>query len=75
MTSENIKKEPFVRVAKRPEVSPKKAMLIRFSSILVALLIGGLLSLILTLAEGMLGASSWIDSATLRSTLAVARSI
>jgi hypothetical protein len=36
------------------------------------LLIGGLLSLILTLAEGMLGASSWIDSATLRSTLAIA---
>ena len=47
MTSENIKKEPFVRVAKRPEVSPKKAMLIRFSSILVALLIGGLLILAL----------------------------
>ena len=47
MAAENVKKEPFVRVAKRPEVSPKIAMLIRFSSILVALLIGGLLILAL----------------------------
>lgn len=47
MTYENVKKEPIVRVAKRPELSPKKSMLIRFSSVLVALLLGGLLILAL----------------------------
>ncbi|MBR3961978.1 MAG: ABC transporter permease [Oscillospiraceae bacterium] len=47
MTAENIKKEPLIRVAKRPEVSSKKAMLIRFSSIIVALLLGGLIILAL----------------------------
>ena len=47
MVHENTKKEPLVRVAKRPELSPKKAILIRFSSVLVALIIGGLLILAL----------------------------
>ncbi len=47
MTYENAKKEPLVRVAKRAEVSPKKAVLIRFLSILVALVLGGLLILAL----------------------------
>ena len=47
MTYENVKKEPLIRIAKRPELSPKKAMLIRFSSIIVALLLGGLIILAL----------------------------
>ena len=47
MTYENVKKEPLVRVAKRPELSKGKATLVRFSSIIVALLIGGLLILVL----------------------------
>ena len=47
MAHENVKKEPLVRVAKRPEVSPKKAMLIRFSSIIIALLLGGFIILAL----------------------------
>lgn len=47
MISENTKKEPLVRIAKRAELSPKKAALVRFSSIIVALLIGGLLILAL----------------------------
>ena len=47
MTYENVKKEPLVRIAKRPELSKGKATLVRLSSILVALLIGGLLILVL----------------------------
>ncbi len=47
MAYENVKKEPFVRIAKRPELSSGKAMLIRFSSILIALLLGGLIILAL----------------------------
>ena len=47
MAYENTKKEPLIRIAKRPELPSGKAMLIRFSSVLVALLIGGLLILAL----------------------------
>ncbi len=47
MAADTNKKEPLIRVAKRSEVSPKKAMLIRFSSILVALALGGVLILAL----------------------------
>ena len=47
MATENIKKEPLIRVAKRPEVPKTKAMLIRLASIVVALLLGGLIILLL----------------------------
>ncbi len=47
MATEINKKEPLIRIAKRSAVSPKKAVLIRFSSVIVALLIGGLLILAL----------------------------
>ena len=47
MTAENIKKEPLVRIAKRPEVPKVKAMLIRLASVGVALLLGGLIILLL----------------------------
>jgi ABC-type uncharacterized transport system permease subunit len=41
------KKEPFIRIAKRPELPAGKAMLVRFASVLVALAIGGILILVL----------------------------
>ncbi len=47
MSAESIKKEPFVRIAKRPELTKKKAVLVKFSSIIFALFIGGLLILVL----------------------------
>ncbi|MBQ3237133.1 MAG: ABC transporter permease [Oscillospiraceae bacterium] len=47
MTYENVKKEPLIRVAKRPELSSKKAILVRLLSVVVALILGGLLVLAL----------------------------
>ena len=47
MSAEGIKKEPLVRIAKRPELTKKKAALVKFSSIIMALFIGGLLILVL----------------------------
>ncbi len=47
MTYENVKKEPLIRIAKRPELSSGKAILVRLLSVVVALLIGGLLVLAL----------------------------
>lgn len=47
MTYDNVKKEPLVRVAKRPELSKRKATLVRLSSIVFALILGGLLILAL----------------------------
>lgn len=47
MTYDNVKKEPLIRIAKRPELSKRKAVLVRLSSIIAALLLGGLLILAL----------------------------
>ena len=47
MSAENVKKEPLVRIAKRPELTKKKAAIVKFSSIIMALFIGGLLILVL----------------------------
>lgn len=47
MANDKVKKEPLVRIAKRQELPPKKAILVRLLSVVVALSIGGLLVLAL----------------------------
>lgn len=47
MIEKEAKREPLIRIAKRPELPSGKAVAVRFVSVLVALAIGGLLILIL----------------------------
>lgn len=76
MTYENVKKEPLVRIAKRPELPKKKAILVRISSIFVALLLGGLLILALGYNPALVYADiikgSILSSTALKSTIKIA---